>query len=204
MIAVSNNTPTTRSESLKELKEARESSTRFPWERQFNESRKSFEAFVAYRDMGKGRSQVRVARELGKSAQLMARWSSRWSWVDRASAWVDEQDRQLRSSQREAVLKMNVRHASLAAALTGKVVEKLQSVSQEEIERTSLVSLSRLLEVGVKVERQARGEAGEIFSDRTAEDDKSLNNLTTEELEELERIYDIAAERANENQDKAG
>ena len=64
--------------------------------------------------------------------------------------------------------------------------------------------MSRLLEVGVKVERQARGEAGEIFSDRTAEDDKSLNNLTTEELEQLERIYDIAAERANENQDKAG
>jgi|TARA_R110000824_G_scaffold21078_6_gene78888 hypothetical protein len=186
---------------LKEFLEKRESSTRYPWERQFNESRKAFEAFVVYRDMGPRRSQEKVARELGKSAQLMARWSSRWSWVERASAWVDEQDKQLRLSQQEAVVKMNNRHAKLAAALTGKVVEKLQSVSPEEIKRTSLVSLSRLLEVGVKVERQARGEAGDIVADRIDDVGKSLSHLTLEELEEIERIHDVAAERNKDGKD---
>jgi hypothetical protein len=190
-----------KADRVKEFLEKRVSSTRFPWERQFNESRKAFEAFVVYRDMGPRRSQERVARELGKSAQLMARWSSKWSWVERASAWVDEQDKQLRVSQQEAVVKMNDRHAKLAAALTGKVVEKLQSVSPEEIERTSLVSLSRLLEVGVKVERQARGEAGEIVADRIEEADTSLSHLTLGELEEIERIHDVAAEREKDGKD---
>jgi|TARA_R110000824_G_scaffold18243_11_gene72648 hypothetical protein len=189
-----------KAERVKELREARESSTRFPWERQFNESRKAFEAFVVYRDMGTTRSQEKVGRELGKSAKLMGRWSAKWAWVDRVEGWVDEQDRELRLAQSEAVVKMNQRHAALAAALTGKIVEKLGSVSAEEIEKTSLVSLSRLLEVGVKVERQARGEAGEVVSDRIVVE-KTLEHLTTEELEELERIHDVAAERAKQDQD---
>ena len=188
-------------ERLKDFQERRESSTRFPWERQFGESRKAFEAFAVYRDMGATRSQERVARELGKSAQLMARWSAMWNWVERVVAWVDEQDRQARVAQSEAVVKMNERHAKLAAALTGKVIEKLQVVTPADIEKMTLVSLSRLLEVGVKVERQARGEAGEIVADRVEEMDKSLSHLTTEELEELERIHDNAVHRAESDQD---
>jgi|TARA_R110000824_G_scaffold132891_1_gene295435 hypothetical protein len=189
-----------KSERVEELREARESSTRFPWERQFNESRKAFEAFVTYRDMGTTRSQEKVGRELGKSAKLMGRWSAKWSWVNRVEGWVDEQDRLSRLSQVEAVAKMNKIHANLAAVLTGKVIEKLTSVTAAEVSQMSLVSVSRLLEVGVKVERQARGEAGEVVNDRV-EVDKTLGHLTTEELEELERIHDIAAERAQQNQD---
>jgi len=191
----------TREGQREQAQEARESSTRFPWERQFGESRKAFEAFTVYRDMGTTRSQERVARELGKSAQLMARWSSRWDWVGRVAAWVDEQDRQNRVSQVEAVQKMNERHASLAAALTGKVIQKLQAMSAKDVEAMTPTAMGRLLEVGVKVERQARGEAGEIVSDRVEEADRSLGHLTTEELEELERIHDNAVRRAESGQD---
>ncbi len=193
-------TSTEKIELLKQLKEARDSSTRFPWERQFNESRKAFEAFTVYRDMGPSRSQEKVARELGKSAQLMARWSVKWSWVDRVEAWIDEKDRESRLAQSEAVIKMNERHAGLAAVLTGKVIEKLQTVTPKEIEKMTLASVSKLLEIGVKVERQARGEAGEVVSDKI-EIEKNLNHLTTEELLELERIHDVAAERAEQNKD---
>ena len=189
-----------KEERIDVYREARLQSTRYPWERQFGESRKAFEAFTVYRDMGPTRSQERVARELGKSAQLMARWSAKWSWVERATAWVEEQDRQSRIAQQDKVEKMNDRHAQLATALTGKVVEKLQSMTSEEIEKMSVSALSRLLEVGVKVERQARGEAGEVVSDRV-EVDKSLNHLTTEELEQIERIHELAAERTKAGED---
>ena len=64
----------------------------------------------------------------------------------------------------------------------------------------SVSALSRLLEVGVKVVRQARGEAGEVVSDRV-EVDKSLNHLTTEELEQIERIHELAAERTKAGED---
>ena len=189
-----------KADRVREFMEKRASSTRFPWERQFDERRKPFEAFVVYRDMGKDRSHVRVARELGKSAQLIARWSAKWSWIGRVEAWVDEQDRKSRLAHSRSVIKMNERHAALAVALTGKVIDKLNNVTPVDIEKMSLVSLSKLLEVGVKVERQARGEAGEVVSDRI-EMDKSLSHLTIEELEELERIHDTASARAEQDQD---
>ena len=198
----------TKAERIKELQEARESSTRYPWERQLYESRKAFEAFCIYRDMGPARSLVKVGRELGKSTQLVERWSAKWNWVERTAEWGDDQDRELRRTQTDDIKKMNERHANLAAALQGKVIEKLQSVMPDpvtktihpDVERMTMVSLSRLVEVGVKVERQARGEAGELVEEKV-ESTGHLAHLTTEELEQLERIHDNAAERAKVDQD---
>jgi len=36
---------------------------------------------------------------LGKSAQLIERWSVKWNWVERVADWGDEQDRQNRITQ---------------------------------------------------------------------------------------------------------
>jgi hypothetical protein len=190
----------TKAERVQELRESRASSTRYPWERQFNESRKAFEAFCAYRDMGPARSSEKVARELSKSAQLIRRWSAKWNWVERVAEWGDEQDRQNRIAQTKAIQKMNERHAKLAVALQGKIATGLNLLQDETILGMTPSAISRLLEVGVKVERQARGEAGEVVEEKT-ETTSHLAHLTTEELEQLERIHDNAAERAERDQD---
>ena len=70
------------------------------WQRQKGESEQAYEAFSLYRDLPHGaaisgkqslgpmpRSGVRVGQELGKSATLLERWSSRWQWVHRAEAY---------------------------------------------------------------------------------------------------------------------
>ena len=49
--------------------------------------------------MGATHSGEGVARDLGKSAQLIARWSAKWNWVERVGEWGDEQDRQNRIAQ---------------------------------------------------------------------------------------------------------
>jgi len=43
------------------------------WFRQKGESRKAYEAFAVYRDLGAARSQAKVAEQLGKSLELMKR-----------------------------------------------------------------------------------------------------------------------------------
>jgi len=63
--------------------------------------------------MGPTRSLVKVGRELGKSSQLVERWSTKWNWVERAAEWGDEQNRKHRRAQTDAVEKMNERHAPL-------------------------------------------------------------------------------------------
>lgn len=47
----------------------------------------AFAAFAEYRDLGSERSLNQVRIKLGKSQDLMERWSSRWSWVERAKAY---------------------------------------------------------------------------------------------------------------------
>ena len=189
-----------KSERLEALREARASSTRYPWERRLYESRKAFEAFCIYRDMGPARSLVKVGRELCKSTQLLERWSAKWNWVERTAGWGDDQDRQNRIAQPKAIQKMNERHAALAVALTGKIVKGLNLLQDETIKGMTPSAMSRLLEVGVKVERQARGEAGEVVEEKV-EATGHLAHLTTEELEQLDRIHDIAANRAEHSKD---
>lgn len=69
------------------------------FERQPNESSKAFEAFRLYRDMGPERSAEAVAKKLGKSRKGLDRWSSRFSWVDRARAWDDFLDAKQRAAE---------------------------------------------------------------------------------------------------------
>ena len=75
------------------------------WDRQPGESAPAYEAARLYFDLGAQRSLEQVRQKLGKSKDLMERWSARWAWVDRAAAW----DAMLRSRELAA------REASLAA-----------------------------------------------------------------------------------------
>jgi hypothetical protein len=58
-----------------------------PWVRQHSESPKAYEAFRAYLLQGATRSLARVEAELGKSHQLISKWSAQWNWVERCRAY---------------------------------------------------------------------------------------------------------------------
>ncbi len=53
------------------------------------ESNPAYAAFLAYIELGVGRSVRQVARRLAKSATLIGRWSSKHDWPKRAAAYDD-------------------------------------------------------------------------------------------------------------------
>jgi hypothetical protein len=70
------------------------------WAQQEGETAESFAAFVVYRDLGPARSLAKAQRLKGKpqkdpkratgkrgASGCMKRWSRRWNWGDRATAW---------------------------------------------------------------------------------------------------------------------
>ncbi len=73
-----------------------------PWEPDPKWHPARAEAFIAYRDMGAGRSYAKVAKGLGKSTTIVSRWGGQDNWPERASAWDAEQDRQLREEFSQA------------------------------------------------------------------------------------------------------
>lgn len=134
-----------------------------PWERQEKETPKPYEAFCIYRDMGTQRSVRKVAEELGKSETLIFRWSSAYNWVERAAAWDDEQDRIARLEQNKEIAKMRKRHAGLAQAMLVKAAMALQRIPDDEIKAGDV---TRMVDVGSKLERISRGDVGEVIEER--------------------------------------
>jgi hypothetical protein len=63
-----------------------------PYDRQPNETDKSWAAFCIYRDMGRDRSAEKVRLKLGHGSRIIVeRWSSKYSWVKRCSAFDDNE-----------------------------------------------------------------------------------------------------------------
>lgn len=74
------------------------------WERQPGESLRAYEAARAYFELGPSRSLAAVAQKCKKSVSLLARWSSRWRWSERAAGY----------DQHMAMVEMDARRRALA------------------------------------------------------------------------------------------
>ena len=139
---------------------------RKPWERQDGEGPKAWEAFQTFRDMGLERTLPRACEALGKSRGTIAKWSMDNRWSERAEAWDREQDRQVQKAQLAAIRKMRRDHADLGASMLIKAAKALKRLPEDEIKA---VDIFRMVEVGSKLERIARGDVGEVVEEREGE-----------------------------------
>lgn len=137
------------------------------WERLEKETTKQYEAFCVYRDMGSDRSLRAVGERMGKSEGLMERWSSKNQWVDRATAWDDEQERIEREiaqkEQIKAIRDMRKRQAESGYALQIKGLKGLEKILLEDLSAQDIV---KMLVEGAKLERIGRGDVGEVVEER--------------------------------------
>src|SRR6187401_2651919 len=61
-----------------------------PWGRQPREGERAYAAFLAYRDLGTGRTHDATRQRLGKRPGYLKpieRWSASWQWRRRSAAW---------------------------------------------------------------------------------------------------------------------
>jgi hypothetical protein len=104
---------------------------------------------------------TKVAHELDKSRTLLGRWSSRWGWAFRADQWDAHQDWLFQQELAEARQELARRHARVGAQAVATAVKRLVGVDGlvTPLDPSALTAseVSRLLEVGVKVERLALG-----------------------------------------------
>jgi hypothetical protein len=125
------------------------------WHQYPHETEDAFEAFATYRDAAiRDRSLAKVARKLGKSTDLLERWSSANAWRKRVFQYDNEQDRIRLAAHDQAITQMSKRHAQAAQLVFVKVVEYLQALDVAALDPKDVVSLFRTC---VMVERQARG-----------------------------------------------
>ncbi len=92
------------------------------WEKLSDETYRQYEAFCIYSDMGIERSIVKVAKVwcVGGDTSRLNEWSSKYHWVERASAYDEHIDEIKRARNEEAIVEMSARHADYASTYSGK------------------------------------------------------------------------------------
>lgn len=137
-----------------------------PWERLEKETRKSFEAFCIYRDLGHSRSisKVRVKyQEAGgrKNEALLYRWSRVWKWVARVEMWErDLQRRTIIRLQHESIESVD-RHLGEARLMQTRGLQILARMVNSEGMLLGQYKVSdgrTLLKDGINLERQIFGQ----------------------------------------------
>lgn len=143
-----------------------------PWERQNGESAKAYQAFCKYLDMGEKRSIRAVAQQLGKSATLMARWSSTWHWPDRVAEYEADLRRQAHKKAQYDAEKMAKRHINIALKMQEKALAALNATKPEYIQVRDMITLLR---EATKLERDSRVDVetrtAPLRSEQEVEDD---------------------------------
>jgi hypothetical protein len=131
------------------------------------ESRQAYASFVAYRDLGEARSLVKVGQKLGKSTSLLERWSARWRWVERAEAFDAFLDRQRCERAAQAVREMAERHAAEACLAQQRLVERLNRVTDADLDKMTWHQVGSLLKIATQIERDARGTPDVVTQSQT-------------------------------------
>jgi hypothetical protein len=103
------------------------------------ESAKAYEAFKLYAEMGAGRSQEAVSKELAKSRQLISRWAARHSWVERAQSYDLAQDELKRRAQGKALQKEQEKWARRQFDMADKLFDKAEQMLKFPLATTKTV-----------------------------------------------------------------
>ena len=141
-----------------------------PWNRAEDETDAQFRGFTIYRDLGPTR-ELRSAAAIYADVEVatvstvdrMKKWSAQRGWVARCQAWDSYLDNQMLALVADQVTDARARHAAAARIMVDKVAERLTEVDPSEL---SVSELARWIDVAVKVERLALGDAGQILETR--------------------------------------
>lgn len=147
------------------------------WERQQGEPARAFAGFVTYRDMPLAERGTGVAhtRHCELTGVPVARptwfaWVSRYRWHERVEAYDLFIDRRVQQERLAAIRKMQERHVAVSGLMQNIGVKKLNHLQTKvELDPESGVTVDqslKLLESGIKLERQARGEPTEVVQHR--------------------------------------
>lgn len=157
-----------------------------PWERQPGEEKARYDAFCVYRDLGPDRTLELLAKVCDRKKSTLYKYSSHNNWTERVAAWDEYQDAMRREAHNEVAAGMAERHARLSLLIQEKVIMRLKTMP---IERMSTRELAQLIDIAVKIERQAFGEPGAI-----------IENQGNPLVQEIQNIYnDVKVINADPN-----
>jgi hypothetical protein len=153
-----------------------------PWDRRDDETSRAYHAFCLYRDMGpQGRSLRAVTEELygdegenmGSVSSHVERWSSRFDWVARSTAWDDYMAERMREELEQRRIEDKIERIASLDALHEVINDALGDLDASDL---SPGMLEKLLKLVVQEKRK------EFDDEPTQRVEGELDQVTTFEL----------------------
>lgn len=164
------------------------------WQRQAEETSTAFEAFVLFRDMASPRSIKQVAEILSKGRSTLDEWAQKYRWNDRCRLWDNEVDKRTSNAQIAEIKAMKRRHAKVAFELQSaahlaltQLVAKLKAAKENSKTLVSPEQMSRMIDVGSRLERLSSDEPSTISR---VQEQVDFSNLSVEELLTLKGLLE--------------
>jgi hypothetical protein len=128
----------------------------FSWDRIPSESIARFELFEEFLKLGRTRTYRKIADLCGRSDTNISVISSQFSWRDRADNYDQMKDEEMRVKLDSEILQSRIRQQALGGEMQ-KLAEKGLEILNEIPEDLSPQDISRLIDVGTKIENLALG-----------------------------------------------
>lgn len=133
----------------------------YPWDQQPGEPEKAFHLFLCYLAIGKTRNYTEVFRTCGVSYPLICKYGESYSWKMRSDKHDIAKDKEMMVKLDEEVMLSKIRQQRI-----GKDMQELANrgliMLNENVEELSPQDITKLIDIGVKIERLALGSPNEI------------------------------------------
>ena len=143
-----------------------------PWEKQEGENSKPYAAFCAYRDMGVGRSLVKIipsvygdtdqSKTASRRRKLEA-WSGSHEWVKRAEAYDVYLEAKERHENEKAIKDMAKRHAQASLLTMSKAVDRIKLIGDGDDNELTPKEALEYLRISAELERKSRGAPDQVI-----------------------------------------
>lgn len=170
----------------------------FSWDRIPSESIAQFKLFCKFLEMGRTRSCRKIADLCGRNNSHIYKMSSQFSWLNRANDYDMMKDEEMRVKLDSEILQSRVRQQALGGEMQ-KLAEKGLEMLNEIPEDLSPQDISRLIDVGTKIENLALGKSTEISESNVKSEVKvSVEEIDPEIAKEIGKLIAIKASKEME------
>lgn len=187
------------------------------WEQQPGETDAAYIGFCVYRDITNVTRSIRKAAGIhfepkngpvgATLAQVRSfeRWSVEYGWGSRAAAYDRDVEAKARAAHLAEVIDMRKRHASIAANMAHKVLQRLvgdvaNGIEPIDVNSLNAADLGRWMEHAVKIERLSRGEPDTIVGQAEG-DAQAVQQETTRRILTDPRLRDLADAMLDDQED---
>lgn len=169
---------------------------RDPWDRQPGETDRSYGQFAIYRDQGRRRTLAQTAEFLTLNANHVRQVAAAKLWRKRAEAWDREQDRVFCQEMADKRRELVKDEAKIAGAFLSKIIPRLRRVSAGEMDKLNPVELGRMMELTMRLMRDAYGVPDKMTTAATVQQDLEQAQTAAVDVEALSDPEKLAALRS--------